>query len=196
MKHLTIEVTTDKTESHFIHDCMIGGFRHNGVHTTDYIRQEQKSYYMDGFSEEDTVFAAKIEASKYDPDITSVYAKINNQILWGSDYPTRGDNCIRTLKSAEITDISSNCVDMSIRLTSESGFSCTYPLTVYCFYDNEECKRPIVGQVTFFNNIGQEINLMLNENERDALQSVLDRHDFEPNQFGTEYICEEEREVD
>ncbi len=156
----------------------------------------EKTYLPGVFSLEEAVFIAKVEASLCkDPSEDVVYLKEEDMtskiIRWDSQMPDRGltAGCASLLASAETTTIYDNAVDLDLRLGS-CDFH--YKLTAYCFYDNEECKKPVIGLVVVTEKNGEEHTLMLSEEERESLQQVLDRQEFPQYQFGREYQTEEE----
>ena len=153
-------------------------------------------------SASDMAFIAKVEASRNTG--ATVYLKRQNQILWGSDAPDRGSDCIPTLKSARIGEVYDNAVELDVCVFKGQRAENTgihYTVTAYCFYDKEECIKPVIGMIAIDaaeDGHAVEKTLMLTDKEREALQQVLDKVEFRQYQFGNEVVTieeEEEREI-
>lgn len=208
----TIETVKHKEDADFIHNGKVYGligsiYENTGVGMTNAVITQNTfntdTVMPDGpISASDMAFIAKVEASR-DTGAT-VYLKRQNQILWGSDAPDRGSDCIPTLKSARIGEVYDNAVELDVCVFKGQRAENTgihYTVTAYCFYDKEECIKPVIGMIAIDaaeDGHVVEKTFMLTDKEREALQQVLDKVEFRQYQFGNEVATieeEEEREI-
>ena len=205
-----IETVKKNANEDFLHNGKIYGLTGNlstdtavgmaGLTSHNYIFLENPDLSENPIREADLIFIAKIEAAR-DPDST-VFLKESGQIHWGSDQPDRGSDCSRLLKEARIGEVYDNAVEFDIAVFKGNIYSgLHYTLTAYCYYDNEECLKPVIGGTyidVINDNIVEEVSLPLTDKEKQVLQEVLDRTEFRQYQFGNEVVTieeEEEREI-
>ena len=199
----TIETVKHQEDADFIHNGKVYGligsiYENTGVGMTNAVITQNTfdtdTVMYDGpISASDMAFIAKVEASRNTG--ATVYLKRQNQILWGSDAPDRGSDCIPTLKSARIGEVYDNAVELDICVFKGQRAENTgihYTVTAFCFYDKDECIKPVIGMIAIRAFRSSFQTLMLTDKEREALQQVLDKVKFRQYQFGKDYVTEEE----
>lgn len=205
----TIETVKHQEDADFIHNGKVYGligsiYENTGVGMTNAVITQNTfdtdTVMYDGpISASDMAFIAKVEASRNTE--ATVYLKRQNQIMWRSDAPDRGSDCIPTLKSARIGEVYDNAVELDVCVFKGQRAENTgihYPVTAFCFYDKEECIKPVIGMIAIRAFRSSFQTLMLTDKEREALQSVIDKVEFRQYQFGNEVATieeEEEREI-
>ena len=107
----------------------------------------------------------------------------HNKLLWRSedakDYPF---GCEETLKKAKIIETYDNAVDLEVYTAGGR-----YIIGVFCYYDQEECKRPIAGEIDYDYDDGN-VTLSFTDSEKAVIQSILDKQEFKQFQFGMDFI--------
>ncbi len=149
----------------------------------------------------DVVFLAKLQAAwNSDKKITCMQEQCEDKhikILWRYGLPESQckADCSDLLKRAEVSEIYDDCVDMTITVFADD----MHPgkkekITVYCFYDNEECLKPKAGHIVMEHE-KKEFAIPLAACETAALQEVLDRTEFKQYQFGKDVVEPEEGDM-
>ena len=114
-----------------------------------------------------------------------------DKLLWRSedakDYPF---GCEEVLKNAKIIETYDNAVDLKVYTMAGR-----YIIGVHCYYDNEDCKKPIAGEVDYDYGDGNVI-LSFSDSEKKVIQSILDEHEFGQFQFGRDFIPREEENME
>ncbi len=151
---------------------------------------EITSHYINLDSKDTAVFLAKVlSASKRHKDVVLKDGD-SGVILWDSNMPDRGDNCIQALKAGELKDgfISNKTTSVDIAIPINipntpgySGGSYSYLITAYCHTKTDKNENNKVRTVIAIDEEKNGWDIAFTEEEILTIQDLLDEklHDIE-----------------
>lgn len=153
----------------------------------EWLKRQMERTYVDNLSLPEAIFLGKLEASHYgnvDFKILEEDQSLQEKVIWRSE----DDNpfgCEEVFQEATCGSTDGGLVQFKVPIGMATQTEWV-PILASVYYDNEECKRPILDEINYKSHWdGNLYAVNFTEKEREAMQAVMDKMIFYQGRFGT-----------